>query len=198
MDAFPSQFSLSSSLSLFPSFARERKNEKSHHSSLCRLEDRHFPRLALLSSSVSSSFSMRVGVTVSRASATASASRPLSQHRPAQAALQRLFQRPTATPLSSSAVVVVASRRSRRSNLVVRASASFDTLSNSLSKAWDSIRIDGKLTAENIKGPMREIRRALLEADVSFFERFLFFLLFWISSAFLALPNCALFDPLRS
>eukprot|EP00884_Botryococcus_braunii_P013881 jgi/Botrbrau1/22494/Bobra.114_2s0020.1 len=29
------------------------------------------------------------------------------------------------------------------------------------------IRRDGKLTADNIKGPMREIRRALLEADVS-------------------------------
>lgn len=43
----------------------------------------------------------------------------------------------------------------------------FDGLSRSLEKAWDSVRKDGKLTAENIKGPLRDIRRALLEADVS-------------------------------
>lgn len=42
----------------------------------------------------------------------------------------------------------------------------FDDLSNSLGKAWDLVKKDGKLTAENIKAPMREIRRALLEADV--------------------------------
>lgn len=42
----------------------------------------------------------------------------------------------------------------------------FDDLSVSLNKAWDIVRKDGKLTADNIKGPMREIRRALLEADV--------------------------------
>ena len=29
------------------------------------------------------------------------------------------------------------------------------------------VRKDGKLTGDNIKEPMREIRRALLEADVS-------------------------------
>jgi signal recognition particle subunit SRP54 len=29
------------------------------------------------------------------------------------------------------------------------------------------VRKDGKLTEDNMKGPMREIRRALLEADVS-------------------------------
>ena len=44
--------------------------------------------------------------------------------------------------------------------------AMFDGLSQRLEKAWDSVRKDGKLTAENIKGPLREIRRALLEADV--------------------------------
>jgi signal recognition particle subunit SRP54 len=48
----------------------------------------------------------------------------------------------------------------------VRAAA-FDNLSRSLEKAWDLVRKDGRLTAENIKEPMREIRRALLEADVS-------------------------------
>ncbi|KAK9804333.1 hypothetical protein WJX72_007576 [[Myrmecia] bisecta] len=43
----------------------------------------------------------------------------------------------------------------------------FDTLSKGLDKAWDMVRKDGKLTKENIKAPLREIRRALLEADVS-------------------------------
>ena len=43
----------------------------------------------------------------------------------------------------------------------------FDSLSQGLEKAWDIVRKDGKLTADNIKGPLREIRRALLEADVS-------------------------------
>jgi signal recognition particle subunit SRP54 len=42
----------------------------------------------------------------------------------------------------------------------------FDNLSQRLDKAWDLVRKDGKLTADNIKEPMREIRRALLEADV--------------------------------
>ena len=42
----------------------------------------------------------------------------------------------------------------------------FDNLSQGLEKAWDIVRKDGKLTPENIKGPMREIRRSLLEADV--------------------------------
>lgn len=55
-------------------------------------------------------------------------------------------------------------QRDRR-NLQIRAGM-FDTLSTSLEKAWDIVRKDGKLTADNIKGPMREIRRALLEADV--------------------------------
>ena len=34
----------------------------------------------------------------------------------------------------------------------------FDGLSRSLEKAWDSVRRDGKLTADNIKEPLREIR----------------------------------------
>jgi hypothetical protein len=36
----------------------------------------------------------------------------------------------------------------------------FDGLSRSLEKAWDSVRKDGKLTADNIKEPMREVRWA--------------------------------------
>ena len=49
--------------------------------------------------------------------------------------------------------------------LLVRAGM-FDNLSQSLEKAWDVVRKDGKLTPENVKEPMREIRRSLLEADV--------------------------------
>lgn len=40
-------------------------------------------------------------------------------------------------------------------------------MSANLKKAWDAVKLDGKLTPENIKAPMRDIRRALLEADVS-------------------------------
>ncbi|BDA48216.1 Signal recognition particle protein [Coccomyxa sp. Obi] len=54
----------------------------------------------------------------------------------------------------------------RGSCLVVRAGM-FDNLSQRLEGVWDTVRKDGKLTADNIKTPMREIRRALLEADVS-------------------------------
>jgi hypothetical protein len=53
----------------------------------------------------------------------------------------------------------------RGAALVVRAGM-FDNLSQRLEKVWDTVRKDGKLTADNIKEPMREIRRALLEADV--------------------------------
>lgn len=43
----------------------------------------------------------------------------------------------------------------------------FDNLSSSLTNAFKSIAPDGRLTPENIKGPLRDVRRALLEADVS-------------------------------
>jgi len=43
----------------------------------------------------------------------------------------------------------------------------FDTLSASLGSAFKSLSADAKLTAENMKGPLRDVRRALLEADVS-------------------------------
>jgi signal recognition particle subunit SRP54 len=45
--------------------------------------------------------------------------------------------------------------------------AAFDTLTASLSTAWDSIKKDGALTPANIKAPLRDVRRALLEADVA-------------------------------
>ena len=57
----------------------------------------------------------------------------------------------------------------RCQRLLVRAGM-FDNLSQRLDKAWDMVRKDGKLTADNIKEPMREIRRALLEADVRPFQ----------------------------
>ena len=53
----------------------------------------------------------------------------------------------------------------RCQRLLVRAGM-FDGLSQRLDKAWYLVRKDGKLTAVNIKEPMREMRRALLEADV--------------------------------
>ncbi|KAL4537855.1 hypothetical protein Ndes2437B_g08950 [Nannochloris sp. 'desiccata'] len=58
-------------------------------------------------------------------------------------------------------------RRSRATTPLIVRAAAFDNLSRGLEKAWDMVRKDGKLTSENIKEPLREIRRALLEADVS-------------------------------
>lgn len=57
-------------------------------------------------------------------------------------------------------------QRTSRYTVVVNASTLFEGLNKSLTKAWDAVRKDGKLTAENIKEPMKMIRRALLEADV--------------------------------
>ncbi|KAL2652156.1 hypothetical protein R1flu_020284 [Riccia fluitans] len=54
-----------------------------------------------------------------------------------------------------------------RRNLVVRASAVFDNLSSSFEAVWTKLRNQDVLTKENIKEPMQDIRRALLEADVS-------------------------------
>uniref|UniRef100_A0A7S3VP79 signal-recognition-particle GTPase n=1 Tax=Dunaliella tertiolecta TaxID=3047 RepID=A0A7S3VP79_DUNTE len=59
-----------------------------------------------------------------------------------------------------------APRPPARGRLVIR-SAMFDKLSRSVEKAWKMVSKDGKLTPENIKEPLKEIRRALLEADVS-------------------------------
>ena len=59
-------------------------------------------------------------------------------------------------------------RRSRHQGTsLITSAAAFDNLSRSLERAWDSVRRDGKLNKDNIKEPMKEIRRALLEADVS-------------------------------
>ncbi len=54
-----------------------------------------------------------------------------------------------------------------RTSVLVTRAAMFDTLSRSMEKAWKTISKDGKLSAENVKEPLKDIRRALLEADVS-------------------------------
>lgn len=76
----------------------------------------------------------------------------------------RLHHMPSRGPVFSR--VFSARFAKRRLGLSVGAAA-FDSLSQGLERAWDLVRKDGKLTADNIKEPMREIRRALLEADVS-------------------------------
>src|SRR3982750_870035 len=44
----------------------------------------------------------------------------------------------------------------------------FDNLSDKLQRVFKNLRGEGKLTAENMDGALREIRVALLEADVQF------------------------------
>src|SRR5216683_5801873 len=44
----------------------------------------------------------------------------------------------------------------------------FDNLSEKLQRVFKNMRGDGKLTAENMEAALREIRVALLEADVHF------------------------------
>ena len=44
----------------------------------------------------------------------------------------------------------------------------FDSLSDKLQKVFKNLRGEGKLTAENMDAALREIRVALLEADVHF------------------------------
>src|SRR5947199_4641003 len=44
----------------------------------------------------------------------------------------------------------------------------FDNLSDKLQRVFKNLRGEGKLTAENMESALREIRLALLEADVNF------------------------------
>src|ERR1700746_2509665 len=44
----------------------------------------------------------------------------------------------------------------------------FDNLSEKLQRVFKNLRGEGRLTAENMEGALREIRMALLEADVNF------------------------------
>ncbi|KAH9315278.1 hypothetical protein KI387_023905, partial [Taxus chinensis] len=60
----------------------------------------------------------------------------------------------------------VVKRRKERAVLPVRAEM-FGQLTSSLEQAWSKLRKQDVLTRENIAEPMRDIRRALLEADVS-------------------------------
>ncbi|XP_002964409.2 signal recognition particle 54 kDa protein, chloroplastic [Selaginella moellendorffii] len=53
-----------------------------------------------------------------------------------------------------------------RGGLAIRA-AVFDQLSTSLEKVWTKLQGEETLTSENMKEPLQDIRRALLEADVS-------------------------------
>ncbi|KAG1654699.1 hypothetical protein FOA52_003924 [Chlamydomonas sp. UWO 241] len=65
------------------------------------------------------------------------------------------------------AAAPLASRIKGRSGIVIVRAAAFDNLSRSMEKAWKMVSKDGRLTPENVKEPLKEIRRALLEADVS-------------------------------
>jgi signal recognition particle subunit SRP54 len=44
----------------------------------------------------------------------------------------------------------------------------FDNLSDKLQRVFKNLRGEGKLSAENMESALREIRMALLEADVNF------------------------------
>ena len=57
-------------------------------------------------------------------------------------------------------------RNDRGSALVVRADA-FGNLSDRLTDVWAALKDEDDLSKENIKAPLKDIRRALLEADVS-------------------------------
>jgi hypothetical protein len=84
--------------------------------------------------------------------AAALSSNAAPQQRLGQAAAQQRAQR---RHLSAAAA---APQRSSRGLAVRPRAAMFDGLSRSLEKAWDTVRKDGKLSADNIKEPMREIR----------------------------------------
>ncbi|KAG0554029.1 hypothetical protein M758_12G061100 [Ceratodon purpureus] len=68
--------------------------------------------------------------------------------------------------LASNIGTLYESRRGNGRGLVVRA-AVFDQLTDSLEAAWTKLRKEDVLTKDNIKEPIKDIRRALLEADVS-------------------------------
>ena len=58
------------------------------------------------------------------------------------------------------------SRRDRSESVIVRADA-FNNLSSTLDQAWAKMKGVADLSPENIKAPLKDVRRALLEADVS-------------------------------
>ncbi|GAY33095.1 hypothetical protein CUMW_005590 [Citrus unshiu] len=76
---------------------------------------------------------------------------------------RNLFTRETWGLINSKSVTI---RRNGRRRLVVRAEM-FGQLTSGLEAAWNKLKGEETLTKENIVEPMRDIRRALLEADVS-------------------------------
>ncbi|KAL4605889.1 hypothetical protein ACB092_09G062600 [Castanea dentata] len=77
---------------------------------------------------------------------------------------RNLFSREVWGWVNSKSVASV--RRGDRRGLVVRAEM-FGQLTSGLEAAWNKLKGEEVLTKENIVEPMRDIRRALLEADVS-------------------------------
>ena len=57
-------------------------------------------------------------------------------------------------------------KNDRASSIVIRADA-FNNLSATLDEAWAKMKGVADLSPENIKAPLKDVRRALLEADVS-------------------------------
>ena len=47
----------------------------------------------------------------------------------------------------------------------------FDSLSEKLQNVFKSLRSKGRLTEDDVKAAMKEVKLALLEADVNFFHR---------------------------
>ena len=54
-----------------------------------------------------------------------------------------------------------------RTRRLVTTRAALEGLTKRLGTAWKMVQKDGRLTKENMKDPLKEVRRALLEADVS-------------------------------
>ena len=71
-------------------------------------------------------------------------------------------------PARYSAPLTAGAPPARRGALVVT-NAMFDDLTSSVQTALRKLGPDAKLTRENIKEPMRDIRRALLEAGMFLF-----------------------------
>src|SRR4051794_22038736 len=68
-------------------------------------------------------------------------------------------------PAAGWAITILDSRLARESGTY---SAMFDDLQKRLSSAFGKFRARGLLTEENIKDGLREVRTALLEADVNY------------------------------
>ena len=58
-------------------------------------------------------------------------------------------------------------RKNDRASLIVIRADAFNNLSATLDEAWAKMKGVADLSPENIKAPLKDVRRALLEADVS-------------------------------